>query len=531
MTVPPPEARTPQRHFSLGRATATIGGYTLLSRLLGFVRDILIAALVGAGVVTDAFFIAFKFPNLFRRLFAEGAFNSGFVPVFNRILHNEGDAAAKRFAEDALAALVLTAGITTAVFELAMPVVMVAFAPGWIDDPVKYDLAVTLARITFPYLLLVSVVSLLGAVLNSIGRFAAVAATPILLNLDIIAALVAFGSVFPTKGHALAVGVSAAGVVQLIWLYVVCARAGWSLKPRLPRWTPRVRELFRLMLPGVFGSGVAQINIAVDTVIASLLATGAVSYLFYADRLVQLPLGVIGVALGTALLPILSRHLGAGNNAAANHDLNRGIEISLLLGLPAAVALVIAPGPIVTVLFQRGEFDATAAHATALAVAASAVGLPAYVLTKVLAPAFYARHDTRTPVKIATAALVLNTALNLWFVYAIAAAWALAFATALSAWLNVVCLWVLLRRRGHFVMDERLRKILPRLVLACAAMGGSLWFGTVLLAPMFASGTEVLRLGGLALLIGDGLAVFALLAHFTGAANLRELGALIRAKQ
>ncbi len=512
--------------MNLMRAIATVGGFTMVSRVLGFARDILIAAMVGPGLVADAFFIAFKIPNLFRRLFAEGAFNAGFVPIFSRLADAEGRDAARAFAAESLAVLVAVLVVLVAVFEIAMPWLMVGLAPGFVGSPDQFDLAVTLTRITFPYLLFISVVSLLGGVLNSVGKFAAVAATPILLNLALIGALIGLAGVLPTAGHALAWGVAGAGALQLIWLGVATARAGFGLRLGWPRLTPRVRELGRLMLPAVLGSGVAQINIAVDVIIASLLATGSISYLFFADRLTQLPLGVIGVAVGTALLPLLSRQLGAGDKEGAQHSLNRAVEVALLLALPAGLALMVASEPVVRVLFERGAFDATSTHATAMAVTAYAFGVPAYVLIKVLSPGFFARKDTKTPVRIAIVALGTNIVLNLALMGPLAHV-GLALATALAAWLNAGALaWVLLRR-GHWVMDARLRQRLPRALAATLGLGLALWFAIQWLAEPLA-GSAAQSTGALIAVVAAGLVMYGLLAQLSGAALHGELRALVQ---
>ena len=512
--------------MNLFRAIATVGGYTLASRIAGFVRDILIAAIVGAGMVGDAFFVAFKISNLFRRLFAEGAFSAAFVPIFSATLERDGRQAAVAFAEDALAILALTLGVLVALFELSMPWLMLGLAPGFAADPAKFDLAVVLTRVTFPYLLLISLVSLYAGVLNCLGRFAVAAATPILLNLCLIGALLGLRDVLPTPGHALAWGVAAAGVAQLVWIAVATARAGVRLRLRRPRLSPKVRELLRRMLPAAVGSGVAQINIAVDVILASLLPAGSVSYLFFADRLTQLPLGVLGVATGTALLPLLSRAVGRGDASGAQATFNRAAEVALLLALPAAVALVVVAQPIVHVLFERGAFDAAATAATARAVWAYALGVPAYVLIKVLSPGFFAHGDTKTPVRIAVVALLANIVLNLLLMGPLLHA-GLALATAISAWLNAGLLVFFLRRRGYFVPDTALRAALPRIGLSAAVLGAALWFATAWLSPWFAAG-ELVRSGALALLVAGGVVLYTAVAHVTGAARLGALLALAR---
>ncbi len=512
--------------MSLARSIATVGGLTMASRVLGFVRDILIAAVLGAGVVADVFFVAFKFPNLFRRLFAEGAFSAAFVPLFADYLENDRRERARVFAEGALSVLLWTLLVFVCAAELAMPVLMYGFAPGFVGDPAKFDLAVLLTRITFPYLLFMSLVSLMAGVLNSLGRFAAAAATPILLNLCLIGAILVLAPLVETPGHALAWGVAGAGTLQFLWLFWRCGRAGvWLRLPR-PRLTADVRLLMRRLLPVALGAGVYQINLLIDTVIASLLPAGSISYLFYADRVNQLPLGVFGVAVGTALLPLLSRQVRAGDAAAASESQNRALEFACLLTLPAAAALMVIAEPVVTVLFQRGEFGAAQARATGAALAVYAMGLPAYVLVKALAPGYFARGDTATPVKVSVLCLVVNLVLNLILMGPYLHV-GIAMATAVSAWLNAALLAFILHRRGFLSIDARLRRKLPRMVLASAAMAGLLALGAGALAAPLA-GDEARRAMALALLVGGGLAAFALLALVSGAARPADLKAWLR---
>jgi len=512
--------------MALLRPIATIGGYTLISRVLGFLRDVLVAAYLGAGPVADAFFVAFKFPNFFRRLFAEGAFNAAFVPMFAGSVASAGREAAKRFAEDAMAVLLTVLFALLIIAELAMPWIMRGLAPGFVAEPGKFALAVELTRITFPYLLFISLVSLQGGVLNSLDRFGAVAFTPVLLNLCLIGALVGLSGLTPTPGHALAWGVAGAGVAQFLWLAWAMDRAGMALALPWPRLTPEVKRLLTLMLPAALGAGVVQVNLLIDVVIASLLPTGAVSYLYYADRIYELPLAVIGIAIGTALLPALSRHARRGETEAAVATLNRGLEAALLLSLPATAALIVLPQAIISVLFERGAFGAAEAAATAAALAAYAAGLPAYVLIKVLTPGFYAREDTRTPVKIAVVCVITNTVVALALMGPFAHV-GIAFATAASAWINVAALAVVLHRRGHLVPDRPLASRLPRMVLASAIMGGALWALLPYLSGWLAGGL-MLRAGALMLLVVAGLAVFALAALVTGAADRAEVRRLFR---
>ena len=510
--------------MALLRSFATVGGYTGISRILGFVRDILFAAILGHERLADVFFVAFRLPNLFRRLFAEGAFNAAFVPMFSGCLEDSRQEAVS-FAEQALAALVFVLLVLTVAAMAAMPWFMYALAPGFAGDPEKFDLTVHLSRVTFPYLLFLSLAALLGGILNSLYKFAAAAAAPILLNVFFIAAVVLIVPITGAPEEVLAWTVTAAGLGQFLFVVLACRRAGISLRMRRPRLTPSVRRLIRLMGPGLFSAGAMQINIMVGTIIASFQA-GAVSYLYYADRVYQLPLGLIGIGLGVVLLPHLTRSLRGGAEAEAMDTLNRGLELSMLLTLPAAVALMVIPWPIVVVLFERGAFDRSGSEATALALMAFAGGLPAYVLVKVLQPAFFAREDTMTPFRMAVATVAANIVLSLALFWPLGHV-GIALATALSAWLNVVLLGGALFRRGFLTLDVRLKARLPRVALAGLVMGAGLWVLLQWLLPWF-DGSQGWRIAGLVLLVGGGLGLYAVLALTLGALRMDELKALRR---
>ncbi len=509
------------------RSIVTIGGMTMVSRVLGFIRDMLIAAVIGAGPVADAFFVAFRLPNLFRALFAEGAFSAAFVPLFAKRVEAEGEARAVAFAEQALSVLLSALLLFLIVFELAMPLFIYVIAPGFADQPQQVALAVELARITFPYLLFISLVSLMGGILNSLGRFAAAAATPILLNLAMIAAALALVPFTPTAGHALAWGVAAAGAAQFLWLFYFCGREGLWLRLPRPRLTPEVRLLVRRALPVALGAGVYQVNLTINTALASWLPPGSVSYLFYADRVNQLPLGVVGIAVSTALLPLLARQLRAGHARAAMHSQNRALEFTLLLTLPAATGLVVLAQPVMSVLFERGAFGPAEAEATAMALAAYASGLPAYVLIKALTPGFFAREDTRTPVKVAAVCAAINVGLNLILMWPFSYV-GIAVSTAVAFWINAGALAAILWQRGHLGIDERLRKRLPRMVAATAAMGGVCAFLHLEVLAPWLDGDQAHRVAALAILVGAGLATFALAAQLFGAAGIRDLRGFIK---
>lgn len=513
------------------RALATVSGLTMVSRVTGFGRDILTAAILGAGPAADAFFVALKLPNLFRRLFAEGAFSVAFVPLFSGALETKGRAAALAFAEEALAVMMSVLLPFTIVAILGMPWLMLALAPGFSDDPAKFALAVDLARLTFPYLMLISVVALLGGVLNAFHRFAPFAGAPIAFNLTLIAALLLARSLGWPAAPALAHGVALSGVVQLVWLAWACRCQGLTLHLRWPRLSERTQRLLRLMGPGALGAGAMQINLFVDVILASTLETGAVSYLYYAERLYQLPLGVIGIAVGTALLPVLSARIAAQDAAGTTHYLSRGLEFSLLLALPATAGLMALSDPIIRVLFERGAFGPTETAATAAALVVYAVGIPGYVLVKVLSTAYFARQDTAGPVRVAVITTVANIALSLLLIQVLAHV-GIALATGVTAWLNVGLLAWGLHRRGHLNIDASFRLRAPRLLAAAGLMGAAVATGWALLAPLLAShGVAASGLvGTLAVLglIGAGGAAYAVLCVTLKAVRVSDVRRLLR---
>lgn len=512
--------------MKLYRGFATVGGMTVISRVLGFVRDVLIAAVLGASSVTDAFFVAFRVPNMFRRLFAEGAFNAAFIPLFTKRLHADGHEAGQDFAAKALSGLTVVLVAFTILAEIAMPWLMLLLAPGFADDPDKFRLAVLLARIAFPYLVFMSWVALYTGLLNVMRRFAVAAFAPSLLNIVLIAVLlglVATGSGEHTvAGVALAWGVAVSGLLQVVIVAIAAARAGIRLKLERPGLTPDMRRLVALAVPGLIAGGMAQITIVISTIIASL-QDRVVSWLYYADRIFQLPLGMVGVAVGVVLLPDLSRKLRSGDKGAVIDSENRALEFALLLTLPAAVALFIASGPIMRVLFERGAFTTVDARATAEMLSALAIGLPAYVLIKVLQPSFFAREDTKTPMIYAGIAMAANAALSYAF-FVILGAVGIAIATALTGWINVALLATELKRRGEFALDAAFSRALSGIGLATAAMGAVLWWLTGALAPFFDPARGVLvQVAALAVLIASGLVAYFGVGAFAGALKPRTL--------
>ncbi len=511
--------------MTLYRSVATIGGLTLVSRALGFVRDLLFAAVLGAGMGADCFFVAFRLPNFFRALFAEGAFTAAFVPLYSRALADpDGAMAARRFAGEIATVLLLALLGFVGLVMVAMPWAMHVLAPGFVDEPPKFDLAVALTRLTFPYLVFISMVSLMGAMLNANHRFAAPAATPIVLNLVLIGALIGPARHFD-PAYAQAAAVSLAGIAQFLWLALALGGQGLGLRLYWPRHKAAIKRFLALLGPATIGAGIYQINVFVGMILSSLLPAGSVSYLFYADRLNQLPLGVVGVAMSTALLPLLSRQLAQGEAAAARTTMNRALEGALILTLPAAAAMIVMPGPIIRVMFEHGAFTAADGAATAAALAAFASGLPAYVGTKVFTPGFHARVDTRTPVKIAGLAMLTNVALAGSLIWPLGHV-GVALATALSAWLNVALLGLVLYRRGDFAPDATLRRRLSRLVPAVLLMAGALVGLNRLLEPVLNAG-GLAAIGTLIAVLATGGGVFLAAALALGAITPADLMRLV----
>ena len=517
---------------SLVRSVGTIGTLTLGSRVLGLVRDNLFARYMGASFASDAFLIAFKLPNMFRALFAEGAFASAFIPMFNQKVADKdgpGMPAGIEFAERALSVLLpVLLAMTVALELLAWPVTLALSGKfnGVSDELFSY--AVMLSRLTIPYLMLISLVSLFGGILNSLGRFWVNAAAPMLLNVTLIAALLLFDTSDPmVTARNQAIAVSVAGALQLAWLALAARANGVSLKIRRPRLSPDVKRLLKLTLPAAVGAGAVQVNLVISTALAaSLLAHGSVTYIYMADRLNQLPLGLIGIALGTVLLPTISRQLGEGDEAAAMATQNRGLELALLLTLPAAVALVVCGEPIANGLFGYGRFDAADVRATAEALAAFSLGLPAYILIKVLTPAFYARQDTRTPVRYGLIAVAVNLVLNLALILPLQHVGP-PLATAIASTVNVALLYFTLRRRGDFVPDARLKRRWWRLLLAALAMGVALWFTGELVAG-YVRGEWQARAIALAALVAAGSLVYGLATLLLGAFTRADIAIFFR---
>ncbi len=448
----------------------TVGGWTLISRVLGFVRDILIAAFLGTGPLAEAFFIAFALPNMFRRFFAEGAFNSAFVPMFSKRV--EAGSGAPEFARDAMSALAGVLIVLTVLAQIFMPWLVWAMASGFAGDE-RFDLAVGYGRIVFVYILFISMGALLSGVLNATGRFAAAAAAPVLLNVILIFVMVLAAMLGGDTALWLSWAVPFAGIAQMALVWVAASRAGYRLLPRLPRMTPELKRLMIIAGPAALAMGVVQVNLLVGRQVASQFE-GAVGWLSYADRVYQLPLGLVGIAIGIVLLPELSRRLQDGDEAGGRDAFNRAAEFALLLTLPAAVALVVIPQAIVSVLFERGAFDSADSAATGLALAIYGMGLPAFVLQKVLLPVFFAREDTRRPFYYALVSMVINLVVAVGLISTLGFV-AAALGTTLAAWGQLALLWIGSRRLGEAVrVDAGLKKRALRMLLVALSMGALL---------------------------------------------------------
>lgn len=508
--------------MKLLKSTATVGSATIISRVLGFVRDVVLAKMFGASGETDAFFLAFRIPNFMRRLFAEGSFSLAFVPVLSEYRAN-GDRAALRDLIDhvtgTLAGILL---VITAVGIFAAPLVLSIFAPGWLTDQrPEFDLSAGMLRITFSYILLISLTALAGGILNTFERFLVPALTPILLNLSLIAAALLLSSHLETPVTALAWGVLAAGFLQLLVQIPALIRLG--LMPR-PRWGWRhsgVRRILKLMVPTLFGSSVAQVNLLFDSIIATFLVTGSVSWLYYSDRLLEFPLGVLGIALATVILPNLSQKHAKASTAEFSATLDWALRLAVIITVPAAVGLIILAQPILITLFQYDAFQPDDVRMAAYSLVAYAAGLPAFIAVKVLAPGYYARQDTKTPVKIAVIAMVTNMALNLVFVGLLLDRGfegphaGLAIASSAAAYLNAFLLYLGLRKRQVYKAGHGWIRLWVSIILACTTMGALLLFMTHDVNAWL-QGTVSLRVKNLALCISFGIIIYVFTCMVTG---------------
>lgn len=508
--------------MNLMRGFFTVGFWTLASRILGFLRDVLIAGTLGTSPVAEAFVLAFSLPNLFRRFFAEGAFNMAFVPMFSKKLESGDDPVG--FARDALSMLALVLIMLNGIAMLVMPALVWLMASGFAGDE-RFDLTVLFGRIAFPYILFISLAALASGVLNSAGRFVAAAAAPVLLNVMFIATLTLAYYLGWDIGLTLAWTVPFAGIAQFALVWIAAKRAGFALIPRMPKMTPELKRLAIIAAPAALAGGVVQINLLVGRQVASYFE-GANAWLYYADRLYQLPLGVVGIAVGIVLLPDLSRRLRAGDADGGSDAFNRAAEFALMLTVPCAVALMVIPNALVAVLFERGQFTATDTAATAIATAIYGAGLPAFVLQKVFQPLFFAREDTKSPFYYAIVALVVNAAVAIGLSQFIGYT-AAAFGATLAGWAMLACLWWGSRRFGSAAaLDARLIAKTWRIVVASVFMGGVIWGVAWGLAPwMETAGLRAIIVLGL-IVLGAGSYLAA--GQITGAFSVREIRGMMR---
>ena len=522
--------------MSLFKSVATFGGFTLLSRVTGFFRDMVLANFLGAGKVADTFFVAFKLPNLFRSLFAEGAFTSAFVPMLSAKMVSDGQQKAMHFASQSISVLAFFLLIFTLLMEFFMPELILLLAPGFRSDPEKIQMAAQLSRITFPFLLFISIVSFQSGILNSLNKFAAPAATPIILNFMMIISAFVFTPFAPTPAHGIAFGVSVAGVLEILWLMFFLKKCGVSLRPQWNVWalvhTNDIKTLFKRIAPGVLGAGVYQINMMVDTIIVSLVGTGAISWLYYANRLQQLPLGVIGAAISVALLPVLSKNIKENNLDEANRLQERAVEYGALLSIPAAVALIVLAEPMVNILFQHGKFGSLETKMTAQAIIAYSIGLPVYVLVKALTPNFFARGDTRTPVKYSIVVFVANVILSLLLMKPLGHV-GVATATSLAAFISFFQYKRGLKKRGYWKFSRSLNLKIAKIILASLLMGVALFLASWVFDGLYNDWLLLSvwpKLFIFAFLCFFGLATFLGLAKLLGVFDLSELIRLLPKK-
>ncbi|NDE90667.1 MAG: murein biosynthesis integral membrane protein MurJ [Alphaproteobacteria bacterium] len=513
--------------MSFTKNILTVSGMTLLSRLSGFVRDTMAANVLGAGPVSDAFFVALRVPNLFRSLFAEGAFSAAFVPLYSKAKIEGGQEEANEFAGRALSVLMAVLLPFTVIMILLMPWAMLVLAPGFHSRPEVYDLAVTYARITFPYLMLVSGAALLASVLNSNHRFSPGAAAPIAFNVMMIIALLLSPVIDVEPGLCMAYAVPLSALVQWIWLAGHCRKMGISPAQLWPKLTTRVKELFVRIGPGAIGAGASQINLAMSTILASLLPTGSVSWLFYADRLNQLPLGIIGIAIATTLLPILSQRVQSNDVDGARHYTTRALEFGMILGLPAAIGLGLAANEIVEVLFEHGAFTAMDTVNTAAALSAYVFGILPFILIKILSTIFFAHHDTKTPVKTAIISVVLNILFAMGLLKIMGHV-GVALATSIASWANVLMLAYALWRAKLLKLDHSFAPHMFKIALSAACMALFLVGVQGALDAQLLQSSKVMDVALLgAYLVGAGI-VYAAALQLTGAMRLKDLVVIIK---
>lgn len=503
-------------------AVLTVGSMTMLSRVFGLVRDMMLAAFLGSGPVAQAFLVAFTLPNMFRRFFAEGAFNVAFIPMFAKKVESNDDP--KKFAQDAFSALSSMLIVFTLLGQLVMPWLVWAMASGFAGDE-RFELSVVFGRIAFPYILFISLAAMMAGILNSLSRFAIAAASPVLMNLVMIFALLLGDWTGGDIGAWLIWSTPVAGIVQFLVVWIGAAKVGFVVKPAWPKLTPDVKRLAIIAFPAMLTGSVTQVNLIVGRQVGSFF-DGAVAWLSYADRLYHLPIGLVGVAIAVVLLPDLSRRLRAHDIDGSKHAMNRALEFSLFLTLPSSVALIVIPEPIISVLFQRGEFTAADSQATALALMIFGFGLPSFLLQRVFTPMYYVREDTRSPLKFAFYALLVNAVVAIGLAPLIGFT-AAAIGPSLSGWTMMLQLWWGTKKMGVATeFDDRMKRSFPRIVAASLVMGVVLYVGKIYLdGPLH---DAVWRYFALTLLVSIGGASYAITSIIFGAVKIKELRSAFR---
>lgn len=507
--------------MKLLKAMATIASFTMLSRIAGMVRDMLTASILGAGPMADAFFVALKLPNLFRRIAAEGAFSISFIPLYSKTLEQDGEKEAAVLSGQLFSIMAIFLSVFTLIMMILMPWVIHIIAPGFQYGGERYVLAVPMTQISFPYLMLVSVTALFGGMLNAHHKFAPFAAAPIIFNLTLIICVLGLTPLFPNAGYAMAFGITLSGIFQLAMMIFFIRKYRILFSFQKPKITPKIKIFFQKMGPGILSAGVFQINLLVDMMIASLLPAGSISYLYYADRLNQLPLSIGGIAIGTALLPMLSRAISSGQHGEGNQLFNRALEFCFFVALPAATALMIIPFPMVQTLFGHGQFSLADAQQTSYVLMGYGVGLPAYIASKVFMTAFWAHQDTVTPVKISILTAGTNIALCLLLIGLLGAA-GIALATGISGWVQVYLLNRKLKEQDALSFDDRLAVVFPKIAICSCIMGIVLSFLMYALQPLFYQALPV-KILALVALIGGGAITYALTIHVSGVLKFSDI--------
>lgn len=517
--------------MTLFRSVFTVSFYISISRILGFIRDITIAQYLGVSMLSDAFFAAFRLPNFFRRIFAEGAFNSAFVPIFIEKLQEQkdgksADGSAQLFVRNIFSLLFYALLIFTILVQIFMPFFMKILFPGFFSDPEKSSLLIILSRITIFYLIFISLVSLCSGVLNSINKFAVPASSPIILNLTLIASTFVFGSIVPNYAYALSWGVFIAGILQFLWVFTFTVKSGFLLYPKMPKMNSDMKKFFKKLIPGIIGANVMQINLLVDSIFASMIA-GAVSYLYYADRINQLPLAMIGIAIGVALLPALSRKIKSSDHDGAVKLQNIALEVGLILVIPATLALTVLAYPIISSLFERGKFTATESFTVSKALMFYSFGLPSYVLVKVMEPAFFSRGDTKTPMKIAFVCLINNAVFNVIFYLMGFGYIGIVLASVFSTYLNLTILITTLLRKKHFYFEKDFAKKMVLILIPSIIMAVTLF----VMREHFHQASYFGKILELTIMIIVGLLVYGVSAYFSGSLNILINSRLLKRKK